>query len=146
MIFFYNMADATNPLKYLVFHLKDGYRIFLLWAFDWDSPFRLTLSMMQGTVSSSCPHAHRDGERNQCRIRLTSQGKEHFIPPQTKFASFSKLWKFYTVLGGDRGSDLYVFGPAGSASGSVGHKYGSVSGSFHHQAKIVRKTLISTVL
>ncbi len=28
----------------------------------------------------------------------------------------------------------------------VSHKYGSGSGSFHHQAKIVRKTLISTVL
>jgi hypothetical protein len=36
-----------------------------------------------------------------------------------------------------------VFGPLGSASGSASHKYGS--GSFH-QAKIVRKTLISTVL
>ena len=39
-----------------------------------------------------------------------------------------------------------VFGPPGSATGSVSHKYGSDSGSFHHQAKIVRKTLISTVL
>jgi hypothetical protein len=42
--------------------------------------------------------------------------------------------------------DPFVFGPPGSASGSVSHKYGSGSGSFHHQAKIVRKTLISTVL
>ncbi len=31
-------------------------------------------------------------------------------------------------------------------SGSANHKYGSGSGSFHHQAKIVRKTLISIVL
>ncbi len=42
------------------------------------------------------------------------------------------------------------FGPSGSASGSVSHKYGSGiesdSGSFHQEAKIVRKTLISTVL
>jgi hypothetical protein len=40
----------------------------------------------------------------------------------------------------------YVFRPPGSASGSVSYKYGSVSGSgsFHHQAKIVRNTLIST--
>jgi hypothetical protein len=45
-----------------------------------------------------------------------------------------------------RKPDLYVFGPPGS--GSVSHKYGSSSGSrsFHHQAKIVRKTLISSVL
>jgi hypothetical protein len=42
--------------------------------------------------------------------------------------------------------DPYVFGPPGSASGSVSHKYGSGSGSFHHEAKIVRKALISTVL
>jgi hypothetical protein len=43
--------------------------------------------------------------------------------------------------------DPYVFGPPGSASGSVSHKYGSGSGSFHHQAtKKIRKTLPSTVL
>jgi hypothetical protein len=40
--------------------------------------------------------------------------------------------------------DPYVFGPPGSASGFISHKYGSGSrsgsGSFHHQAKIVRKT------
>ncbi len=50
--------------------------------------------------------------------------------------------------------DPYVFGPPGSASESVSHKYGSGSGcssrcssrSFHHQANIVRKTLISSVL
>jgi hypothetical protein len=35
-----------------------------------------------------------------------------------------------------------VFCAPGSASGSVSHKYGSGSGSFHHQAKIVRKTMI----
>ncbi len=33
---------------------------------------------------------------------------------------------------------------SGSVSGSVSHKHGSWSGSFHHQAKRVRKTLIST--
>ncbi len=42
------------------------------------------------------------------------------------------------------GSGSVCFGPPGSASRSVSHKYGS--GSFHHPAKIVRKTLISTVL
>jgi hypothetical protein len=39
--------------------------------------------------------------------------------------------------------DPYVSVPPGSASGSVIHNYGSGSGFFHHQAKIVRKTLIS---
>ncbi len=40
------------------------------------------------------------------------------------------------------GSVPYVFGPPGSVSGSVSHKYGSCSVPFIHQAKIVRKTLI----
>jgi hypothetical protein len=45
-------------------------------------------------------------------------------------------------------ADLYVFGPPGSGSGSIRTRYGSGSGSgsFYHQEKIVRKTLISTVL
>jgi hypothetical protein len=42
------------------------------------------------------------------------------------------------------GSDPHVFGPPGS--GSTSQRYGSGSGSFYQQAKIVRKTLIPTVL
>jgi hypothetical protein len=46
--------------------------------------------------------------------------------------------------------DPYVFGSPGSEFGSVSHKYGSSTGSgsetCHHPAKIVRKTLISSVL
>jgi hypothetical protein len=41
-------------------------------------------------------------------------------------------------------SDLYVFGPSGSGSGSISQRSGP--GSFYHNGKIVRKTLISTVL
>jgi hypothetical protein len=37
------------------------------------------------------------------------------------------------------GFETLVFEPPGFASGSVGHKYGG-SVTFHHQAKIVRKT------
>jgi hypothetical protein len=44
----------------------------------------------------------------------------------------------------DQHPDPYVFGPPGSASGSVNFLYGS--GSFHQQAKQLRKTLISTSL
>jgi hypothetical protein len=40
--------------------------------------------------------------------------------------------------------DPCVFGPPGSASGSVIYLYGSES--FHQQAKKLRKALISTVL
>jgi hypothetical protein len=45
-------------------------------------------------------------------------------------------------------SGPYVFGPPGSGSGSASQRYGygSGSGSFYHQAKIVRKTLLPTVL
>ncbi len=42
--------------------------------------------------------------------------------------------------------DPRVFGPPGSGSGSTSQRYGSGSGSFYHHAKIVRKTLIPTVL
>ncbi len=38
--------------------------------------------------------------------------------------------------------DPHVFGPPGS--GSTSQRYGS--GSFYHHAKIVRKTLISSIL
>jgi hypothetical protein len=40
--------------------------------------------------------------------------------------------------------DPYVFGPRGSRSGTFGTRNGS--GSIYNQAKIVRKTLIPTVL
>jgi hypothetical protein len=40
--------------------------------------------------------------------------------------------------------DPYVCGPPGS--GSISTMYGSGSGSFYNQAKIIRKTLIPTVL
>ncbi len=40
--------------------------------------------------------------------------------------------------------ELYVFGSPGSVFGSVSHKYGS--GSLRHKAKILRETLISTVV
>jgi hypothetical protein len=43
-------------------------------------------------------------------------------------------------------SDPYVFGSPGSGSGPISQRYGSGSESYYHQAKIVRKTLIPTVL
>ncbi len=42
--------------------------------------------------------------------------------------------------------DPHVFGPPGSVSVSTSQRYGSGSGSFYHHAKIVRKTLIPSVL
>ncbi len=47
-------------------------------------------------------------------------------------------------------SDPHVFRPPGSGSGSISQRYGSGSGSgsgsFYHHAKIVRKTLIPSIL
>jgi hypothetical protein len=45
-------------------------------------------------------------------------------------------------------SDPNVCGPPGSRTGSISERHGagSVSGSFYHLAKIVKKTLIPTVL
>jgi hypothetical protein len=43
-------------------------------------------------------------------------------------------------------SNPYGVGPPGSGSESVSQRYGSGSGFFYQQAKIVRKTLIPTVL
>jgi hypothetical protein len=56
--------------------------------------------------------------------------------------NFAKKSSIYRCVGDpDLHPDPYVFGPLRSASGSVSHKYGSGSGSFHHQAKEVRKNL-----
>jgi hypothetical protein len=65
-------------------------------------------------------------------------------------------WRIYTgelgrrfvtsVADPDPDPDPRVFGPPGSGSGSTSQRYGSGSGSFYHHAKIVRKTLIPTVL
>ncbi len=40
----------------------------------------------------------------------------------------------------------HAFGPPGSVSGFISQRYVSGSGSFYHQAKIVRKTLIPTAV
>jgi hypothetical protein len=39
------------------------------------------------------------------------------------------------------GTGSVIFGPPGSGSGSISQKYISKSGSFYHQAKIIRQTL-----
>ncbi len=53
-------------------------------------------------------------------------------------------WAHCLIFADPDPSDPYVFGSPGS--GFVCQRYGSGSGSFYHQAKIVSKTLIPTVL
>jgi hypothetical protein len=89
----------------------------MYWRTDADDEYKLTLTWL---------------------IKYINNGKRH--PDRKKF------WWFCIVADSDQ--DPYVFGPPGSGSGSVSRRYGSVSGSgpFYPQAKIVRKTLIPTVL
>ncbi len=67
---------------------------------------------------------------------------------QIVFATFLDLRRKLGEISRQCCGSIVCFGPPGSVSGSVSHKNGSGtgSGSFHHQAKIVRKALISTVL
>ncbi len=55
-----------------------------------------------------------------------------------------KVTWFYINTTSVADPDPHVFGPPGSGSGSTSQRYGA--GSFYHHAKIVRKTLIPTIL
>ncbi len=70
---------------------------------------------------------------------LTCPG-EAFSNTGQSFINVQSVQKSYRVAD----PDLYVFGPPGP--GSVSQRYGSGSGSFYHQAKNVRKTLIATLM
>jgi hypothetical protein len=59
--------------------------------------------------------------------------------------SFVLFCPFASVADPDP-SDPYFFGPPGSGSRSASQRYGSGFGSFYHQEKMVKKTLIFTVL
>ncbi len=61
---------------------------------------------------------------------------QHLLPvPALKYVNTSAVFP-------DPDPDLYVFEPPRAGSGSVSQKYGSGSGSFHHQAKIVKKNFL----
>jgi hypothetical protein len=70
---------------------------------------------------------------------------ENALLPGLVTAEFSeeRAAKRY-VKGSVPDPDPHVFGPPGSVS--ICQRYGSGSGSFRHHAKIVRKTLIPTIL
>ncbi len=64
----------------------------------------------------------------------------HQCPPVILRCYYYSLNQSVTISVAD--PDPHVFGTPGS--GSTGQRYGSGSGSFHHHAKIVRKTFIPT--
>ncbi len=71
------------------------------------------------------------------KLRGHSQWVQLYTGDQINFGDLTPYFKFQCF-----GSTF--FGSPGS--GSTSQRYGSRSGSFNHQAKIVRKTLISSVL
>jgi hypothetical protein len=72
-----------------------------------------------------------------CRTRL-HPGRQ---PLQQKESSCTpKIRHFASVVDPESDPDPYFFGPPGSRS--ISARYGSGSGSFYHQAKIVRKTIL----
>ncbi len=88
---------------------------------------------------------HRRAERN---FLLNGPFSFHAKIRNFEFAFCLKMAKSVTqdtsVADADP-SDLYVFGPPGSETNSE-YRSGSGARSFYHQAKIVRKRLIPTVL
>ncbi len=69
-------------------------------------------------------------------------------PPLSSFWAVFHIWVLGLIFSivADPDLDPYVFWPPGSGSISRRYVIGSGSGSFYHQAKIVSKTLIPTVL
>ncbi len=102
-----------------------------------------SVAMLSGAPRSQLGGRHT-GEDVQCEFRsLCSQ-----FSWRTNISLTSDfLFHFYQCSeSGSTGSTC--FGPPGSGSGSISQRYGSGSGSvpFCHHAKIVRKTLIPTIL
>ncbi len=90
--------------------------------------------------------SHKPAFTKSCRYL---RGKGLQIPRSVLFFLFSLEGRSLiqiiirnTVSSSVPDPDPRVFGPPGS--GSISQSYGSWYGSFHHQAKIVRKTLIPT--
>jgi hypothetical protein len=69
--------------------------------------------------------------QNHKSLSCTERKRSEF--PITAFQTFH----IFSVLVNVADPDPYVFGPPGSESGSISQRYGS--GSYYHQAKIVRK-------
>ncbi len=104
---------------------------------SWHCPF----NFWKDLTESSCWHSDPDCITDIRRI-------------QVRNFAFSSIKRFIVLFSvADPNPDLdppdpHVFGPPGSGSGSISQRYGSRSGSgsFYHQAKKVRKTLIPTSL
>jgi hypothetical protein len=98
-----------------------------------------------GTAEKSDPgRAFPSRPENRTRCRKIAASNPFLCRDPDTSLSRRNLNKFTPVLQIRIRRIPYVFGPPGSGSGSFSQTYGS--GSFHHQAKIVRKQLTPTVL
>ncbi len=86
------------------------------------------------------------GEQRQHQQAIQDQVKGNSGPSVRGKTSGRKMMQrgFHHTLTQCWGSGSVCFGTPGSGFGSISQRYGS--GSFYHQAKRVRKTMIPTVL
>ncbi len=128
----------------------------------WCGSMPLTNGSESGFGSRSCYFRHWPSRRQQILLILLFEGIFTSFFNDKKYKRSHKtvgikildldpdpyLW--LSVADPDPNPDPHVFGPPGSGSGSTSQRYGSGScsgsGSFYNHAKIVRKTLIPTIL
>jgi hypothetical protein len=94
------------------------------------------LYITRSILAAACLYVSTD------RRRKAKRQRKHYNLPQTR-----KNFPLPTLIIGvpdPDPPDPHVFGPPGSDS--ISQRYASGSGFFYQQAKIVRKTLIPTVL
>ncbi len=76
-------------------------------------------------------------------LHIAQPGSSSTAPKEKNL--YGQFQYFHSVPDPDQ-PDPHVFAPPGYGSESRSPRYGSGSGSFYHQLKIVRKALIPTVL
>jgi hypothetical protein len=106
--------------------------------------FRLEPDRLEGRVGSGTGLAHSGSRHSlsskaatqQLRRKEARRQRSAQLPATGEVLCLGVLWYLPTsVVDPDPSDPYYVFGPPGSGSGF-----------FYHQAKIVRKTLIPTIL
>ncbi len=104
--------------------------------------FRTSFYPLQSGFSSQSQGSHKPGIRSAMLLSTTLNMKDEGTD------LLGQIFTAFNQCCGSGSSDPRVFGPPGS--GSISQRYGSRSrsgsGSFCHQAKIVRKTLIPIAL
>jgi hypothetical protein len=120
-----------------------GFLYFLHLIFRWHSEEETVFSWA-GLPAPDYVSAYADPKQNW---PTRETWRTHVRHTHTRYdGDIDGMWPgmVFTIVADPDPSDPYVFGPPGSGAGPSSQRYGSRS--FYHQAKIVRKTLIPTVL